>query len=346
MKGGGLSFYLDIYLSQSNRTREFLGIYNQPGDPMNREFKRQAEFIRSQRELELLNGTYELTPLIKKDLDFLMFFTDYVENYSKGDGRIVRAAFRKFQKFILEERNLRSIAFKGVNTSLCVDFKDFLQRKAGLGGETAYNYFSRFKRALNRAVDLGFMKSNPAEKIKLNRGSNKLKKEILTEEELGLLKANKCPNTEVKNAFLFACYTGLGEAEIRSLKGQNLKNSRIRIVRQKLALKEVETDVLLHPSALQFLPPNFEKMDHIFQLPNSTAVKKNLDTWVQKNSGINKKITFYCARHTYAVLLLKVTGNLQAVSESLGHTSLKHTMKYLNHTSQIKDDAILKLPNL
>lgn len=49
--------------------------------------------------------------------------------------------------------------------------------------------------------------------------------------------------------------------------------------------------------------------------------------WV-KRTGINKHISWHCARHSFAVNILNNGANIKTVASLLGHSGLKHTEIY------------------
>ena len=60
-------------------------------------------------------------------------------------------------------------------------------------------------------------------------------------------------------------------------------------------------------------------------LPTDTVINKNLNVWV-KRAGIDKKITFYCGRHTFGTLLLSEEGvNIETVADAMGHKNIRET---------------------
>jgi site-specific recombinase XerD len=63
-----------------------------------------------------------------------------------------------------------------------------------------------------------------------------------------------------------------------------------------------------------------------------------------KKLKVEKDITFYCGRHTFAVQLLLHGANLKTVSELMGHSDIRSTMKYLNYIDELKNNAIDSLP--
>ncbi|MNF00433.1 Tyrosine recombinase XerD [compost metagenome] len=46
--------------------------------------------------------------------------------------------------------------------------------------------------------------------------------------------------------------------------------------------------------------------------------------------GIQKKITYYCARHSFATILKFNNISIDIIKEALGHKDIKSTMSYLN----------------
>jgi integrase/recombinase XerD len=64
-----------------------------------------------------------------------------------------------------------------------------------------------------------------------------------------------------------------------------------------------------------------------------------LKEWLKK-AGINRKITFHCARHTYATVLLTKNIDIYTVSKMMGHRNLKTTQIYANVIDQRKIDAV------
>ena len=70
-----------------------------------------------------------------------------------------------------------------------------------------------------------------------------------------------------------------------------------------------------------------------------------LSKWVMK-AGITKDITFHCARHTHATLLLTNGVDLYTVSKLLGHKDIKTTQIYAKIIDQKKISAVNSIPQL
>ncbi len=306
------------------------------------EKKRVAERIRLNRELELLSDETGHIPRHLKKLNFFVFAENYIKNYKNKDIRIIASSIEKFKLAIDNPR----LTISAITPKLMESYKDYLIHDAGLTGETAHNYFTRFKKILKAAKIEGYLKEMPTIDIRFSNPNkdDTLKKQVLDIEELQKLASTRCGNPEIKRAFLFACYTSLGLAEIRQLKWKNINKGRLITHRSKTG--ELINN-RLNRTALDILGRPQKNEDHIFEVQDisDNGANKAIRYWV-KRAKINKHITFYCARHTFACQLLSNGANLKTVADAMGHSSTKSTLKYLNYVQRLQDEAIENLPVL
>lgn len=340
----GYSYYLDI--SKPKRHAEYLNIHiyikgpKKDSPARRKEKQRIAESVFAQRQIESISSGTAYTPTHLKAINFFDFAQNFIDTYQKKDKRMIISCRNKFREFYGSD-NLKLI---DVTPSVMLRFKSYLENDKALSGETPSNYWTRFKKILKDAKVKGLINEMPTIDIRFsnpNKG-DKLSKEILDIEELRILAKTRCGNETVKNAFLFCCYTGLGLAEIKNLYWSNIKKGRLIINRQKTG---ATINNGLNPAIIELMgrpgPP-----DHlIFDIQISdTAIKKNLKNWL-KRAEIEKDISFYCARHSFACLLLMNGANLKSVADAMGHSSTKTTLKYLNYVDRLKDEAINNLPS-
>lgn len=167
----------------------------------------------------------------------------------------------------------------------------------------------------------------------------------MTEDEIQTLLNTECGNEELKRAFLFSCYSGLGYAEIKILTWAHIINDRLIINREKTS---TEINLSLSTKAIELLGERKAKNELVFNLKKNgkfiseTSNNKTLNNWLNK-AKIDKHITFYCARHTFATRLLIKGTNLKTVSEALAHKTTTNTIKYLNYVNTLKDEATSNL---
>ena len=84
-------------------------------------------------------------------------------------------------------------------------------------------------------------------------------------------------------------------------------------------------------------------MPHSFSYGTQTSVE--LRRWCMA-AGINKEITFHCARHTFAILMLDLGADIYTVSKLLGHRELATTQIYAKVLDKKKQNAVSLIPNL
>lgn len=358
-KDGSKQAYLDIY-QKGNRKREYLPIKINKGDTNKKELKRKAEAIRTKRHNEIIDSQYGLVSEEKLQSCFLKYYQHFLNIYSKAGIRKFRYAYEWFLKYLKHEglisdirpssiRNVYSttssrLPFKSLSNSLIKGYTDFITgTHSTLSGETPYDYYKRFKEVLNKAVKESYLLENPSYGIRIKKPVDTIKKQILWIDELRLLANTPCGNISVKKAFLFACYTGLGAAEIRKLKWLNLENGRLNITRAK---NTNPITFKLSKTALELAGEKKLSKSKVFNLSISdSAINKNLKNWI-KRAGIDKHITFYCGRHSFAMLNLQNGVHPKTLASMMGHSDLKMINKYLNYLDSDKDDASTNLPAL
>lgn len=89
----------------------------------------------------------------------------------------------------------------------------------------------------------------------------------------------------------------------------------------------------------------FRRLDIIVLFFFKSYISRVVARWAVL-AGINKHITFHCARHTFATLCLTYDIDLYTVSKLLGHRDIKTTQIYAKLIDKKKDEAIDKLPKI
>ncbi|MBZ4675826.1 MAG: Site-specific recombinase XerD [Anaerophaga sp.] len=350
LKNGDLSLYLDIY-DNGRRYKEYLGIkiIGKPRDVRdrqhNKEMKLLAAEIRANKEKELLSEDFDFVPQYKKNIDFVQYYKHFLDSYTNKDVRIVRYSYEWFVKF-LEIKGISTIKPGKIDQKLCEEYLRFMQN--GLNGETPYNYFTKFKRVVRLAIKDGLIKKDPLEGIKVIRAKG-LKKEILSLDEVKQLAKTPCKNSEVKRAFLFSLYSGLRWVDVKDLTFGNfdLPNGKMKFDQSKTKHSSQNSQVVMDvtPTLLKLIGEPGLPDQKVFDLPTHTGALKSLKDWV-KTAGINKNITWHCARHSFAVNLLTGANDIKTVASLLGHSGLKHMDTYSHAVDERKKQAMNSLPDI
>ena len=197
------------------------------------------------------------------------------------------------------------------------------------------------------AVDEELIKRNPCKGLRIVYDTNVVTKEILTPKEIKKLASTryKGEHREVQRAFIFCCYTGLRFCDVKLLCHSNVdRESMVMRFNQKKAEGRSAHAAVATPLNDELLkligePSDGDFSEKIFNLPHTRTAQKHLSRWVS-NAGISKKITWHCARHSFAVNLLNAGADIKTTSSLLGHASIKMTEKYLHVIDSRKQKAI------
>ena len=335
-----IKLYLDYSLN-AKRHREFIDcfLFKKPKNAIerlhNKETLQKAELIRAKRENQYFSDEIDEVIEYKKarKSDFLDYFQTYLNEYDKKDLRVMRAVFHLFKQYAPSPLPADTLTEK-----LCNNFLNYLHQE--LSGESPGSYFARFKKVVKQAHKDKILKINPTAEIRVEKANNAVQKDILTIEELQRLANAYCGNAEVKRSFLFACQTGLRFVDIVALRWADVKADKITINQAKT---DIWVDVNLNATAQKLLGERGKPDAPVFKLPSHNATLKNLNNWAAK-AGIEKHITFHCARHSFGTMLAYHGSHIKTISELLGHTSLHHTQKYVRIADELKTKAVNSLP--
>jgi site-specific recombinase XerD len=372
MDDGRVSLYLSYYLGYSKgvdedtgktkikhyRKKEGLNLYLMPARTQgerdrNKETLILAESIRWEREQELKKDVHGYR-LKVKSVNFLDYFQSYIDGYTKKDIRVMQQALNRFKDFLSEKYPLfkESIKPAQLNKTMMQSFVEYLQSRSV--GEGAYGIFKRFKKVVKYAVEHDILINNTCAGIVCKVDSQTLKKDILSTDEMQQLIATtyKGQNNDMRRAFIFCLYTGIRYCDVKDLtySAVDYQNKLLKFEQDKTKGHSAASGVIipLNDGLLSLIgtpATNKPKEERIFVLPSSTMCLKALRHWT-KRAGIDKHITWHCARHSFAVNILNNGANIKTVASLLGHSGLKHTEKYTRAVDSLKEAAINSLPEL
>ena len=194
---------------------------------------------------------------------------------------------------------------------------------------------------VKQAYRKNLLKVNPIDNVEKKLKGKAKKKDILTLPELKILAATPTESDQIKKAFLFCCVTGLRWIDVK-----NLKWSSINIGNKQMNVQQIKTDenvsTPLNDTAIQLLKEAGKKDDFVFSLPSANGANKTLKAWV-KRAKIGKAITWHNARHSFGTNLIYNDVDVLTASKLLGHTSMKHTQRYVKASQEMKEAATDKV---
>lgn len=310
-------------------------------------------------EFELNESPFTLQDIItqfkkesgkQKAVDYTSFHETIIEEAKNAEkistSNIEKQTLKSIQRFFGKEE----ISFRDLSVDNIYKYHSFLNSIKN--SESTIGIRMRTLRAVfNKAIKREIIPSTmyPFKNFKVSKIKESGKKEYLTESELEQLKL-KDLNTKneaiARDMFLLSFYgRGINFVDLMLLKKSNLHKGTINYRRRK-------TGVMVSFKVNDFW---IEKMSFFAADPNSTYLfnimnnehptenyienrkKKYLKNYINnplknilKELKIKKKITYYCARHSFATILKFNNISIDIIKEALGHKDIKSTMSYLN----------------
>lgn len=359
LKNGNKSLYLDIYW-KGHRTYLFLHLYlipeiDQMAYEQNLEVLKQAYIIKSKKVIELLVDTSQRQNRNAKNVFLLDFVQQFANDRKIPDQNINKG---RYSSIITLKRHLENFGAKNtlldkVNLEFCKSFIDYLhnatdlratKNKRKLADGTIYLKYSIFRSVLQEAVKQGLIPSNPLSLLSPNYRPKRPDSTrcYLNRKELNKVIASPCSTPQLKEAFLFSCFTGLRKSDVLNLTWEEIiKENNKYYINKKIQKTQRWLKIPLPVLARQWLPQRpTPPTGIVFSSISQSAIFKHLKEWLH-NIGIrNKDITFHCARHTFATLELSLGANLYTVSTLLGHKSITTTQVYAKVVNKEKEHAI------
>lgn len=372
--------FLSLYLWQTPRTP-----LERQQNKETLDLAKKIRYERGQELLENQEG-YRIGKQKKEDVNYLDFMADYHASYTKKDANQIRRARTVFIDFLIDPKGkLLPEKIKGSMTKeeketirksnakkeaererkahglvvrpqhltkdLMKAFTEYLINR--FTGEGAHTVYGRFKKMILAALDKDIIAKNPCRGVSIKKDYGQLKKEILSQEEIVLL-ANthyEKENPDIHRAFIFCLYCGLRWCDVKDLTYANVdySNKLLKFEQSKTKAHSAASGVVIPLNdgllALIGQPKDGNRNQIIFPLPSHTMCLKALRHWVAR-AGIEKHITWHCARHSCGTNLLSNGANIKTVASILGHSGLAHTEKYTRAVDSLKQAAIDSMPPL
>jgi integrase len=240
------------------------------------------------------------------------------------------------QDFLKWKYNLTDIDIKLVDHAFITEYEFYLRSERKCANNSAVKYIKNFGKIIRICIANRWLTYNPFLNYK-----NKIKtvdRVYLTTEELQEM-ANKDMVTDrltqVRDIFLFCCFTGLAYADVKKLRRWDIVTGVdgeqwINIKRQKT---DTPSRIPLLPAAVTLIQryadhPHCENIGRVLPVLSNQKMNAYLKE-IADVCGINKPITFHIARHTFATTVTLLNGvPIESVSKMLGHTNIQTTQHY------------------
>lgn len=328
--------------------------------------KKVEDFIDERIKLDEDYLLSELVNEIKRDdpksntSDYFGFHQEIMDEFYAsekiGTADIYKETLKSLQKF----SKSNTLKFTQLNFEFLQKYESFLRSNGGTDSGISIR-MRTIRAVLNKAI----MRKQIPERIypfkdyKISKLKNEAKRDYLSEIEIGLLLkidvSNNAKQQFAKDMYLLSFYCrGMNFIDITCLNTSNIFDTQMSYTRIKTGvhlefelppLPRETLDFYKSKSYADYLLPILkEKGLTKMQIKNREEkilkeVNKSLKE-IANLVGVNKNITFYTARHSFATYLKFNDIPIDAISEMLGHTDIKTTQAYLNKLPNKKLDKI------
>ena len=197
-------------------------------------------------------------------------------------------------------------------------------------------HIERLRKIVNVALRNEWVAKDPFQRYRLN--FHRTNRDYLTQDELVAILEKKYSIArlqQVKDLFVFSCYTGLAYTDLINLTSENIAkgiDGQLWIFshRQKTD-KPIKVPLLAQ--AVEILNkyenhPKAQAFGRLFPPISNQRINSYLKE-VADTCGITKNLTFHIARHTFATTVTLTNGvPIESVSAMLGHSNIRTTQIY------------------
>lgn len=258
------------------------------------------------------------------------------KEYAPATLKNFKTCLAHLKEFLWKFHKKSDIDIQKLEPSFLNDFDFFLRTKSNINNNSAVKHTKNLSKILKLCYqnnwiekDLVIFYKGKFQEVNVN---------FLTEEEIKTIKNKDFIGSGlniVRDIFIFSCYTGLAYIDIFNLTKEQItidvdRNFWIITNRQKTG---TNSNIPLLPIAEEIIRkyenhPLVSNSGKLLPVYSNQKVNEYLKT-IADNCNINKKLTFHCARHTFATTVtLSNNVSMESVSKMLGHKSIKTTQHY------------------
>ena len=299
---------------------------------------KEEDFVTSEGLKSKLLGTDVSTRML---IPIFQDHNDKVEalvgqDFAPGTLERYKTSLKHTQEFINWKYKTSDIDIKAIDHAFIMDYDFWLRSVRKCGNNTAVKYIKNFKKIIRLCMAHGWLNKDPflGYKAKLKA----VERPFLSKEEIQTMYEKEFVSdrlTQVRDVFLFCCYTGLAYVDVKKLTKSHINigvdgEQWIFTRRQKT---DTSTRVPLLPVAKELVlrydnHPQCVNSNVLFPVVSNQTMNSYLKE-IANVCGINKELTFHIARHTFATTITLSNGvPIESVSKMLGHTNIKTTQHY------------------
>ncbi|PZF71271.1 site-specific integrase [Taibaiella soli] len=258
------------------------------------------------------------------------------DEFSPGTLERYKTSLKHTIDFLKWKYSVSDIDIDKIDHAFVTEYEFYLRSVRKCNNNTAVKYIKNFGKIIRICLANGWMDRNPFAGYRAK--VKEVERAFLVQEEIQAIADKEFPTerlNQVKDIFLFSCFTGLAYIDVKKLTrgniGIGIDGERwILTSRQKT---DTRSNIPLLPMAEMIL----EKYKQHPQCLNEGKLlpvlsNQKMNSYLKEIAdicGIKKELTFHIARHTFATTVTLTNGvPIESVSKMLGHKNLRTTQHY------------------
>jgi len=263
-------------------------------------------------------------------------------------------SYKHTYDFIRWQYKREDLPLDEINQQFISNYELYFKTVRKCGHNTTTKYLKNFKKIIRIALDNGWIKKDPFASIRF-----KLKPVdaiYLTNNELKKIRTKQI-NIEriaqVRDVFLFCCFTGLAFSDVKTLKKEHISvdPEGISWIHKKRHKTNQMSTILLFDVAKKLLN-KYESHPEVVSKQVLLPVISNqkMNAYLKEIADlcdIEKPISTHTARHTFATTVMTENDMpIEVTSKSLGHSNIKMSQRYARTTETLIKNNIQKIAHL
>lgn len=247
-----------------------------------------------------------------------------------------QTSLEHIRSFIKHNYNLNDIPIKEVNLAFVNDFDFYLRSVKNCNNNSTIKYVRNLGKIIKSCYANEWIQRDPF--LNYKGKVKEVEREFLSKEEINTIYLKDFSTSrlnQVKDIFIFCCFTGLAYIDVFQLKKSNVEfgidgKKWIFTHRQKtdspsrIPLLQIPEEIISKYSDHSQCVKEGRLLPVLSNQKMNSYLKEIADV-----CGINKELTFHIARHTFATTITLTNGvPIESVSKMLGHKSLRTTQHY------------------
>jgi site-specific recombinase XerD len=266
------------------------------------------------------------------------------KEFSNGTYKKFKSALSSLQSFVEWKFSAKDVPITTVNHNFITDYEFYLKTVQKVQHNSAMGLIKKLKKIIRQCVANEWLDKDPFRSYKIT--TKETHRNFLLDSELEVLRTKKISVQrldQVRDIFLFSCYTGLSYSDVMFLSSDDVS---IGIDGEKwIFVRRTKTDTASRIPLLPIAKLIIEKYSNHPQTVTAGTLlprlsNQRLNSYLKEIGdvcGFKKELTFHCARHTFATTVTLTNGvPIETVGKMLGHKDLRTTQLY----AKILDDKV------